>query len=224
MPSISCAMCGNRTLIPTWKDNDGFQWYNCLDCGSQTSEAVSDPKLYLDFSTLHTQSREERIKSFEIPANWFEHYRHEVPSFDFIDVGYGDDCMMEQMRNRGWSVHGFDVANHLGAHTTNYPFFTTSVFSRKFGAVFSSHAIEHTDYPFRFLVELKDLLLPRGLLQLRCPRTQGKFNPAIHQGYHTCVPSMSSIELGLLALGFRVLDRRNDANQQEWLCKRGDFF
>jgi 2-polyprenyl-3-methyl-5-hydroxy-6-metoxy-1,4-benzoquinol methylase len=142
-----------------------------------------------------------------------------VPQGRLLDVGCGSGEWLLEMRQRGWTVEGFDfddsavkLARQKGLKVEcgsledrNYP-------ADCFDAVTLNHVIEHVPDPVRTLVECARILKPEGKLVLFTPNNSSLGHLLFREGWrglepprHLHIFSMKSLRRTLTAAGFHEM-------------------
>jgi len=142
-----------------------------------------------------------------------------VPQGRLLDVGCGSGEWLLEMRQRGWTVEGFDfddsavkLARQKGLKVEcgsledrNYP-------ADCFDAVTLNHVIEHVPDPVRTLAECARILKPEGKLVLFTPNNSSLGHLLFREGWrglepprHLHIFSMKSLRRTLTAAGFHEM-------------------
>jgi 2-polyprenyl-3-methyl-5-hydroxy-6-metoxy-1,4-benzoquinol methylase len=233
-----CKACSERTLTPLWADQDGQQWHRCLSCASDSCEATyADVKGMYDeryYQTHHHHEGDPAALRDALRPNvdWFVDWKvAQDVGKDFLDVGCSDGTALTLMQERGFSVHGFDVAEacRQPGCTTIAPFFTADHFPQRYHAVLCREVIEHVDTPHQMLTDLYRVTARGGFLQLQTPRPSPTFHTGPYQRGHLVILSPLVVRFWLERLGFEVKDYRlwptpdEDPGRQPgqaWMCRK----
>ena len=204
-----CKICGESYLVPLWHACDvGF--YRCLICGCDSSDKTYEEvkHIYCIDYLKHNGTAEENAEQMQTNIDWFEVYRKVAPSKDFLDIGHNEGGGLLAMQRMGWRVHGFDVnpVCDYGPHTTIAPCFAANLFPQKYGAVLCREVIEHVEGWRQLLIEIHNVMLPGGLLQLQTPLPDRKNGPMVYQLAHLQIFTPHALKLYCRDAGFEVLD------------------
>jgi len=205
----NCKVCSESYLVPLWSAGDaGF--YRCLICGCDSSDKnYADVKhIYNERYLDHNGTAEQNAGEMQCNIDWFETYRSVAPSKDFLDIGHNEGGGLLAMQRKGWRVHGFDVnpVCNYGPHTTIAPYFAANLFPQKYGVVMCREVIEHVEGWRQFLMEIHEVMLPGGLLQLQTPLPDRKNGPLVYQLAHLQIFTPHALKLYCRDAGFEVLD------------------
>lgn len=168
---MNCRVCEYRELRDLWKDCDGFQWRKCTACCSDTSEAIYDPSGYDAGYVAKLLADEKGLPVENHTHNGAAFARHAPKPGRFLDVGTGHGASQTVMRSLGWTTYGFDVsAQGRPGEAVIAPVFQASLFATRFEAVLAREVLEHVEDGKDLLYQLREVLMPGGLLQITTPR------------------------------------------------------
>lgn len=212
---MRCRICDGDEFLPLWHDGDGYEWWACLLCGSHVSTARYNPAVYSDeyltTALVHTGGMEKAKEQVRSLVEWLDHHKEGCVGHDLLDVGCLEGAMLAVGQEHGWSIHGWDKipAAHRPGCTTITPYFAAGFFGQQFDAVTCKDVIEHVEGFRAFLSELAAVTARGGLLLIQTPRPMAHYHPHAHQKSHLFIISLPALELAVLSLGFRVLDKRH---------------
>lgn len=201
-----CRVCSSPDTRPLWRDRDGFPWYRCATCGSDTSEAEYQPGRYgRDYVTVLIGEEGD-----DPPANHLHNadlFPAGKPGRTFLDVGTGHGASQDVMRRRGWAAAGWDVsAAGRPAGTAVSDSFRADLFAKPFDAVLAREVLEHVPDPRGLLRELRTATAPGGTLQLTTPRPIERGDEwRVYQWSHLAVWSPDSLVAALREAGLEVV-------------------
>ena len=140
-----------------------------------------------------------------------------VPHGHLLDVGCGSGDWLLEMRQRGWTVEGFDfdenavkLARQKGLKVECGSLEEQNYAADSFDAITLNHVIEHVPDPVRTLAECARILKPGGKLVLFTPNTTSlghrwfkEFWRGLEPPRHLHIFSMKSLRRTLASAGFQ---------------------
>ncbi len=234
---MKCKLCGGPAgPLPFAVPPEAGEWFGCRDCGSSSASQLYDEvswiyhdRAYYDgFYAKDNPTLADLRRDCSSNCEWFAHH-HELREKTFLDVGCWHGAAMDNMREAGWAVHGFDVSSppFNGPHVTVAPLFSRWLFPRRFAAVLCREVIEHVPHPRLMLHELHGACLPGGLVQVQTPRAVDYYNDVPYQKQHLFAASERQMRKMLAEAMLDVIDSRvwggpNDSGRapgQAYLCR-----
>lgn len=200
------------------------RWRRCRSCGSDTAEHSYDPGMYTtEYLYTHTGQTDRALLKEQVRSNvdLFDKHAKDLPNRDFLDVGCSDGTTMEFMADRGWAVHGFDVAkpHYYGPHVTVGAVFSRWLFPLRYSAVLCREVLEHVENPDQLLHELHGVACSGGLVQVQTPAPSDYYAPTTYQLAHLCIISPTRLKKMLDAAMFDLLEELNWGIGQAYLCR-----
>ena len=224
---MTCRACYSADLGPLPFDvpPSAGVWRRCRACGSDTAAHGYDGSIYTtDYMRTHAAAGDDPAKlREEVRSNceWFGHHLADLPNRDFLDVGCADGAALTVMQSMGWAVHGFDVFTppYAGPHVTVGAVFSRWLFPLRYAAVLCREVVEHVESPDRLLHEIHGVACPGGLVQVQTPRPQATFHPDVYQRAHLVILSPPHLRRMLSGAMLDVIDSREWATGQAYLCR-----
>jgi SAM-dependent methyltransferase len=111
------------------------------------------------------------IGRFQPPGRW-------------LSIGCGDGLELELAREQGWQVEGYDVdaattarvARRIQAPVHCGDFFTLALPAASYDCIYMDQVLEHPKNPQDYLIEVRRLLRPAGVLLIGCPNIRSLSN------------------------------------------------
>lgn len=177
---------------PVLASVDGFDVIDCEACGFRHIDPLFTTDQLRKFyqSEFYESERPDYFERMEADREWwmlrYHHYlelleRH-APGRRLLDIGSGPGFFLDAGRERGWQVLGFepspaaaDYSRARGIAVVN-DFFSAAKAKAHgpFDAVSMSMVLEHVRDPIPLIEEVRNLLVPGGLLFVASPND---FNP-----------------------------------------------
>lgn len=179
-PLIPCPCCEGRDFRKLF-EKGGQSFVKCLDCGLMLINPRPPQEDLLDnYTPAYTQkfirkTPSKRRRAKRIVSRLGRLY---VPRGRWLDVGCSAGFIVEAAQNAGYEAHGVDVEqggieharNTLGLARIAHGFLEEQRYPDGFFDVVSVYeVIEHVPDLNRFVAELKRILAPGGVLEIRTP-------------------------------------------------------
>jgi 2-polyprenyl-3-methyl-5-hydroxy-6-metoxy-1,4-benzoquinol methylase len=127
---------------------------------------------------VFTESYREQFEGLKYGKERYLHYvRCYVPLIEellygrkFLDVGYGPDFIIQEMRERGWVSTGVDLIKHPNGYIKG-DFLQVSFEGEQFDLIFMCDFLQCVDDPLKALRRAYSLLSPQGILLVVTPNT-----------------------------------------------------
>lgn len=185
---VACVVCGSDCPRNHW-ECDGFGFVRCCRCG----HIYQDPQPRAD-NLIARYDEEYAAYELENAANFLDLMLKGLADVDFfgrmersgvdrslLDIGCATGALLEHAAGLGYRVQGVEVcepAARYGVAQRGVPIAVgtldeADLGDARFGAAHFSHVIEHVADPRGFLREVRDRMLPGGLMVLVTPNTAG---------------------------------------------------
>jgi SAM-dependent methyltransferase len=160
---------------------------------------------------------------------------------ELLEIGCGHGEVLMEARRRGFSVSGIEVSGHAASMANDYlgepavhagSLETAPFAASRFGAVLAADVIEHVPDPQTFLLEIRQLLSPGGVLLLVTPSLDSWTRRVMRNHWmeykveHLFYFSAAAIRLLLERCGFdeiRILPNRKVLTI-DYICRHFDRF
>lgn len=216
-------MCSGKTRLAdihqVWKE-DGYSFWSCLSCGSETSDrgytaADYDCDNRDDYFLNCLGGWDKVLEELNTNVSYFEHHM-DLKDKRFLDVGYCDGAMMTRMVQKGCSVWGFDVFNHKATKIAERGGFSekrllhsdnlSNVYHSSFDLIQCREVIEHVPNPHTLMKQMAGLLEVGGLLQVQTPLPSGLDSQIPYQIQHLCLISHIMLRTAGIAQGLKIIE------------------
>lgn len=182
-----CPVCKNAVLSRSFEAKDyissePFVVYKCSHCGSAVIKLQSPGKGIVEYyNERYYGRRKSFVENFINYGREMEvmKFAKEKPSPPFLlDIGCGNGTFLMSMRACGWSAVGTEIAppEHLliGAKSFIYKgdLKGQKFANNSFNAITMWHSLEHLSDLQEYLVEIKRILRPEGVLIIEVPNFQ----------------------------------------------------
>lgn len=134
-----------------------------------------------------------------------------APGASLLDYGCGSGYFVEFARSLGYQAAGFEPYS-------SERYSDPSVLARQYDFVVSQDVLEHDPDPYAFLVRLKDMVRPGGVLAIGTPNAEAislrdPLAPldSLHVPYHRHLFSQRSLEWAMVQDGWSLLASRRDS-------------
>jgi SAM-dependent methyltransferase len=188
-PLTHCPLCRSAGIAEYDHDFRGVYIWRCHDCrlmfmNPQYTDA-SLGQFYAHYipERFEADSHENHhrvlsktddlkaIARFQPPGRW-------------LSIGCGDGLELELAREQGWSVEGYDVdaattarvAHRIQARVHSGNFFALGLPADSYDCVYMDQVLEHPKNPQDYLVEVRRILRPGGVLFIGCPNIRSLSN------------------------------------------------
>lgn len=188
-PLTHCPLCRSARMGPHDRDFRGVTIWRCGDCrlwfmNPQYTDA-SLARFYAHYipEQIEAGSHEyqnrvlsktddlQAIERFQSPGRW-------------LSIGCGDGLELELARERGWRVEGYDVdaattrrvARRIQAVVYCGNLFALNLPPDSYDCVYMDQVLEHPKNPQDYLIEVRRILRPGGLLFVGCPNIRSISN------------------------------------------------
>lgn len=227
--SLVCRVCsGSVDLAPihvVWRE-DGYRFWKCLSCGSETSDRNYTLQDYRDLDRQNHFANqlggwENALEELNTNVWLFEKHMSTLAGLQFLDVGYCDGAMLCRMQKKGADSYGFDVVDNQAkeiAERANVPYerlrhgdSLTETFGDVpcFELIQCREVIEHVQDPISLMREMERLLWPGGLLQIQTPCPSGIDSRIPYQIQHLCLLSEVALRIIGKTLDLEIVEYMN---------------
>lgn len=205
-----CPVCGQYVRPEPTERTEAYRLFRCGACLSEFADPMTPapPEWYA--SREHYGDRWEFSVSLADLSN---------AAHSLLEIGSGEGIYVQMARERGIDAIGLDLnaAAVAIARAKGLPVISSTVASyldqnpRCFDAAALFHTLEHLPDPHGFLLSLRDVLVPEGLLALSVPNpnrwyiAQGKREWFDFPPHHLLRFSVSGLCRLLERSGFKVL-------------------
>lgn len=188
-PLTHCPLCRSARIGEHDHDFRGVTFWRCHDCrlwfmnpqyadaslarfyAHYIPEQVAAGSHEFQHRVLSKTDDLKTIGRFQPPGRW-------------LSIGCGDGLELELARQQGWSVEGYDVdaattarvARRIQAPVHCGDFFTLRLPAENYDCVYMDQVLEHPKNPQDYLVEVRRILRPGGILFLGCPNIRSLSN------------------------------------------------
>ncbi len=176
---VSCPVCLAKVEASPVEVHGEFALYQCPDC----ELTFSDPMMAADAAWY---DRAYVVRHLAVDDRIREHYRVAAAALDvgskLLDIGCGEGAFVDYARRRGLCAYGIDIsAKAVEAGRRRYgldTLFCGSVSewqgsgvadNSQFDAVTAFDLLEHVSDPLAFVIQVQELVRPRGLLIFSVP-------------------------------------------------------
>ena len=179
-----CDVCGAHQWRPAGAIC-GRRYGMCVDCGVvRLVDRVAESALHLlygDYYPPKDLSREELDRQLSNPTFAYRMRRLELVLGSrerrIFEIGCGDGNFLASLERTGWKVDGSEfgsatvsvVRRRHGIVITNVDVTKHMPSSAPYPVVAAYHVLEHVYRPAEWLVQVRKLVEPRGLLHLQVP-------------------------------------------------------
>jgi len=186
--AVVCAVCGSASSELHWQCG-AYAFVRCSVCRHIYQNPQPNPQSLLDrYDSEYSDYEVENSQNFLdlmlrglADVSFFRRMEERGVERSLLDVGCATGALLEHARGRGYEVQGVEVcvpAAEHGIRNRKVPIAigtleSASLPQRCYGAIHSSHVIEHVPDPRAFLEAARSRLHPDGLLVIVTPNTSG---------------------------------------------------
>ncbi len=172
---VECDKCGLRFVSPRPTVSEILKYYDARYFTTRTDRG------YNDYFSMEVRAEIERIISLNLAdLGFFAHEGKYASPRRSLDIGCAAGYFVNFMKKRGWDAEGIDVsadcvdfaAQRLGLNVTRGDYLTTG-FTDRFDLISLWATIEHLHHPDRFLMKIREDLVPGGMLYISTCRIGG---------------------------------------------------
>jgi len=154
-----------------------------------------------------------------------------LPSGRVLEVGVGRGTLLKALRSSGYQIEGIDSSQAISLalqsrcalliHNRTLEVHAQEMKAGYYHAVIMSHVLEHLDSPLSGLRAVKHLLNEEGVLYIAVPNVSS-WNAYLpgwngYEPYHLHYFNRQTLEQGLLAAGFTILQVRTVEPLSGWV-------
>jgi len=181
-PLTACPICTSARIGRYDRDYMGRLIFRCGACGLKfLNPPYTDTYLagfYARYISLDTAETPDRIaRRTAAKADCLRLIdRYAVPG-RLLSIGCGDGLELELARRHGWETEGYDVdpattarvSQRVGVPVHCGELLDLKLPADRFDCVFLDQVLEHPKNPRAYLIEIRRILKPGGLLFVGCP-------------------------------------------------------
>jgi len=245
-----CPIC-ERPGRPRRSTVDRYALYACPECTLEFLDPQPDASVlasiygqdyFLGEQDDAAAKRRSRMKS-ATGALYIDAIARTVhpDQVELLEIGCGHGEVLMEARRRGFRVSGIEVSGHAASMANDYlgqpavhagSLETAPFAAGRFGAVLAADVIEHVPDPQTFLLEIRQLLSPGGVLLLVTPSLDSWTRRLMRSHWmeykveHLFYFSAAAIRLLLERCGFeeiRILPNRKVLTI-DYICRHFDRF
>lgn len=165
---VQCSNCYTYFVFPKidFSDNQWAKLYNSEYFSNQSEWLVK-----------------QRAKELKQRFDRAEYYIANKNDIKFLDIGAGEGKTLIEGSKRGWEVTGIDIIdNRIENAKTNEIIFISAKFlehqfpDEYFDFIYMDSVLEHVLNPVEYLVRIKKILKPNGIIYIGIPNEDSLFN------------------------------------------------
>ena len=170
---IYCKLCGRRVfhnylLKNTASEQDiTSRWYHC-SCGCVFNLYKPDKPYTIEYRKQFEDIKEVKNRYDWYIRNYVTIAEEKTYGRKFLDVGFGVDYVIQEMRKRGWVGTGIDI---IPNDLITGDFETFDFGSSQFDLIWLGDVLQCFDDPMKALRKAYNLLYPDGLMFIVTPNT-----------------------------------------------------
>ena len=247
--NLQC-VCSSSNYLSSWESAHDARILECGWCGLKRTYPVPDSgvsaAIYQDTET--TYPIENHIENKDLWRSFAEKVLKEVNKHrsggNLLDVGCFIGTLLELAEEQGWNAYGVEInqgacehaSKNLGLNVFQGELANAGLQEHFFDAVICNHVLEHILDPLTFLIEIRRIMKPDGVLVIGVPNIDSWiakyygdrwYALALNQHiWHFCPATLESL---LERCGFQILSLNTDLLWYEYpfnlkgIAKKGLF-
>lgn len=217
-----CRSCQGTDLAPVPGPRLRWRYLRCRACGHMSlSPPPSELELREHYNGAYAVHLPSHLDSAGPQSQAVEALLGAVAPGRMLEIGCSYGGALAEFRSRGWAVEGVEMDERaarwarnnmtLRVHTGTLSDARENL-RPPYDVVACYHVLEHIPDPHAFLLDVRELLTPEGLLVLRTPNASSFIARSVSGWWEWCVApehvhlfSVSSLRRTLEAAGFQTL-------------------
>lgn len=192
--SIDCNSCGRNRFKVLENEQVPYMVLKCLNC----SLVFVSPLLKNEELTEHYEEHyyaewigSQRDKRVYMWSNRLERISRFRSGGKLLDVGCGEGLFLQIAQKHGWCVFGTEISRFAADYTSRQlgsdiycGALTDGVFKgRDFDVVTVWHVLEHVKDPLNYLVTIRKIIKPDGILVIAVPNVNNLLMQLVYRLY-----------------------------------------